>query len=98
MPNPAVPFMGIYQTELTHLEDGNPDYIEGKNGKKLINYAKRRLFSETIFNIQLYQQTPYNFVPIPFLQYVLREEIYIDNWDDNKKYSQSLILEPRNKK
>lgn len=95
---PTVPFIGIYLTELTFIEDGNSNFVEHKN-KKLINMFKRRLYSETLFNIQLCQQNVYTFTPLPYLNYVFSDEIFHqDTWDEKKMYDESLKLEPRDKK
>eukprot|EP01027_Heterolobosea_sp_BB2_P016312 GEZU01023229.1.p1 GENE.GEZU01023229.1~~GEZU01023229.1.p1 ORF type:complete len:673 (+),score=118.71 GEZU01023229.1:209-2020(+) len=53
---PCIPYIGMYLTSLTFLEDGNKDNLP--NG--LINFSKRRLLSAIIRDIQMYQQTPYN--------------------------------------
>jgi son of sevenless-like protein len=81
--NPAIPFIGMFQTELTFIEDGNKDFLENKEGKQLIHFSKRRLYSDTIMNIQLYQQTPYNLTPLPYLEYIFNHEIFMDNFDEN---------------
>jgi son of sevenless len=97
MPNPAVPFIGVYLTELTFIEDGNPNFITNSSNKKLINFYKRRLYSDTILNIQLYQQTPYHFQSVPYLEYILTYDLFKDlsSWDDKQMYKESLIIEPR---
>jgi son of sevenless len=38
---PCVPYVGVYLTDLTFLEDGNPDLIEG-----LISWSKRAKIAE----------------------------------------------------
>lgn len=100
MPNPAVPFIGMYLTELTFIEDGNRDNASHptKEGVELINFTKRRLYSETILNIQLYQQTPYNFTRLPYLQYILTDEIFQDLLTDKQLYTLSLKYEGRQKR
>ena len=51
---------GMYLTDLTFIEDGNPDEIN-----HLINFEKHRKVAEVIAEIQLYQQTAYNLTNIP---------------------------------
>ena len=51
---------GVYLADLTFIDDGNPDRIDG-----LINFSKRRLDYSVIANIQLYQQKPFRFRELP---------------------------------
>ena len=95
---PCVPFFGKYLTELVHLEQGNPDYIE--NNKQLINFSKRRRIAEITSEIQQYQNQPYCLQVYP----ELRE--FIVNLDplgemsekefDDYTFKKSLEIEPRN--
>lgn len=40
---PCVPFLGVYLTDLTFVEDGNPDIISSKRtNRNLINWTKRK--------------------------------------------------------
>jgi hypothetical protein len=43
---------GVYLTDLTFIEDGNPDYIN-----ELINFSKRSLIYTVIAKIQQFQVT-----------------------------------------
>jgi len=52
---PCIPYMGMYLSDLTFLNDGNPKYLE--NG--YINFDKCRRMSAVIREIIQYQQTPY---------------------------------------
>jgi hypothetical protein len=60
---PCVPYLGYYLTDLTFIEEGNPDLTVG-----LINIYKRQLVSEAILGMQQYQQIAYNFHPVPQIQ------------------------------
>ena len=51
---PCIPYLGVYLTDLTFIEDGNQD-LTGN----LINFVKRQMVSEVIAEIQQYQDTPY---------------------------------------
>jgi len=87
---PCIPYLGMYLTDLTFIEDGNPN-MHGK----LVNFFKRQLVSEVISNIQQYQQTPYNLEPVKFLQFWLMN---IKTLDKEKCYEMSLQILPRGNK
>jgi len=53
---PCVPFLGVYLTDLTFIEDGNPDRL--KTDERLINFGKRQKTAEVIKEIMIYQSTP----------------------------------------
>lgn len=60
---PCIPYLGMYLTDLTFIEEGNKDFLNN-----LINWNKRHLISETIRQIKQYQQTAYSFTPVAWLQ------------------------------
>ena len=53
---PVLPYLVIYLRDLTLIEEGNPDFIDGG----LINFAKRAKLAEIIEEIRMYQQRGYN--------------------------------------
>ena len=53
---PCIPYIGVYLLDLTYMEDGNPDNVDG-----LINFAKRKLIHRLIQDVQIYQDTVYTF-------------------------------------
>eukprot|EP01104_Vermistella_antarctica_P018091 TRINITY_DN6594_c0_g1_i1.p1 TRINITY_DN6594_c0_g1~~TRINITY_DN6594_c0_g1_i1.p1 ORF type:complete len:1512 (+),score=324.59 TRINITY_DN6594_c0_g1_i1:100-4536(+) len=63
---PCIPYLGVYLTDLTFIEDGMSDSL-GKN-KDLINFHKRRAVSQVIAEVQQYQQTPYYLEEVPILR------------------------------
>jgi hypothetical protein len=65
---PCIPYLGMYLTDLTFIEEGNKDFLNN-----LINWNKRHLISETIRQIRQYQLQAYVFTPVPWLQTNLRE-------------------------
>ncbi|KAF2070552.1 hypothetical protein CYY_008127 [Polysphondylium violaceum] len=90
---PLIPYVGIYLTDLTFIEDGNKDEVKG-----LINFKKRELIFSTIMEIQQYQQQPYNIKPKPNIIQFLFE---LPSIDDKKKFEdqlheQSHLIEPKN--
>ena len=52
---PCVPYIGTYLTDLTYIEDGNANNLEG-----VINFSKREMTSKVIKELMEYQQFPYN--------------------------------------
>jgi hypothetical protein len=85
---PCIPYVGVYLSDLTFIEEGNPDCLE--NG--YINFFKRRMIAEVIKEIQQYQQAPYNLQVVPVLQkYLTNHKIF----SDNDLFQRSLVSEPR---
>ena len=92
-PKPCIPYLGLFQSDLTFIYDGNPDRIE--NG--LINYGKMKKIAETIMNIQSYQNDQFAYVDNPEIQEKLLAQInLVDNLTDEEVYERSISLEPRN--
>ena len=54
----ALPYLGVYLTDLTFTEDGNKDFVSPKDRpkEKLINFKKRALVHNVVAELQLYQQ------------------------------------------
>jgi hypothetical protein len=84
---PCIPYLGLYLTDLTFIEEGNQDLLNG-----LINFFKRHQVSETIRTIKQYQTKPYALEPVQFIQDKLqRARIF----DEDTLYEMSEYLEPR---
>jgi len=65
---PCVPYLGVYLTDLTFIEEGNKNYLTVKSGRTdLINLEKMRMQALIIQDMMLYQQTPYNFEKVPVI-------------------------------
>ncbi|KAJ5079686.1 ras guanine nucleotide exchange factor i-related [Anaeramoeba ignava] len=84
---PCIPYLGIYLTDLTFIEDGSPDYLGN-----LINYSKRTQISKVILNIQQYQQKSYD---LQYVHQIAQLLIKLKKYDETELYSRSLEVEPR---
>jgi len=87
---PCIPYLGVFLTDLTFIEDGNKDYLS--DSKVLINFDKRRKISSVIREIQQYQQTPYCLESVPLIQDYLKNAEF---WGENETYEASLKLEAK---
>lgn len=47
----------MFLTKLMHAEEGNPDFLNDKEG--LINFSKRKFVTDIILDIQRFQDKPY---------------------------------------
>jgi len=81
---------GVYLTDLTFVEDGNPDIVNG-----LINFKKRQMIYNIIEKVQLYQQTSYKFPLVDNIANYLTELPFND---DQELYNLSLRREPKGAK
>lgn len=86
--SPAIPYLGMYLTDLTFIEDGNPDMLQGG----LINFAKRRRIAGVIREIQQYQNAPYHLEVVKPIFDWLKD---IEGLDDAQAYALSLAAEPK---
>lgn len=89
---PMIPFFGVYLSDLTFVEDGNPDYLQ--DNPTFINFAKRMKAAEIIREIMQYQVQHYVFQDVPAIQQLL-DQGFEKAPPIDVQYDQSLILEPR---
>ncbi|KAK9457029.1 ras guanine nucleotide exchange factor domain-containing protein [Dipodascopsis uninucleata] len=92
---PCVPFLGVYLTDLTFIEDGNTDMLL-KEGDEMINFSKRAKSAEVIREIQQYQVVPYALMPVHELQEIVKAELAAAPAIETL-YDMSLSIEPREK-
>ena len=85
----CIPYLGMYLTDLTFIEDGNPDKIGD-----LHNFSKRIFVSNVIQEIQQYQQAPYILTPVSSIQDFLLQ-IHENLIDKEECYQISLQILPR---
>lgn len=87
---PVIPYIGVYLSDLTFLEDGNKDTTANDQ----INFHKRIMISNVIKEIKTYQQMPYNIEEVESIQKFVNETITM-SLDDNQLYEYSVKCEPR---
>ena len=88
---PCIPFLGVYLTDLTFIEDGIASIIKSTD---LINFTKRTKTAEVIRDIQQYQNVPYTLNPVSDLQEWILDRMR-SAADVHEMYEQSLKIEPR---
>ena len=92
---PIIPYLGVYLTDLTFTEDGNPDYLRVQDGRTdIVNFEKMRRVAVLIKDICTYQQTPYNFEKVPMIFDFFAGELPFE--DDQPLFNRSRKLEPPN--
>lgn len=88
---PCVPFLGVYLTVLTFIQDGSKDIL--KDGG-LINFQKRQKTADVIQEITKFQGQPYNLTKIQTIRTFIEESLAnLDNAPDF--WQLSLEREPR---
>lgn len=83
--------IGVYLTDLTFIEDGNPDLIKGT---ALINIDKRIKVAAVIQEIQQYQTAQYCLQAVPLIDNFLTSKFKTGQSID-QLYDLSLQREPR---
>jgi hypothetical protein len=73
--NPCIPYLGLYMSDLTFLDNGNPNF----HGDGLINFSKCRLIYHQIRDLILRQDKPYNFEEVPALHDSLTRFHFLDS-------------------
>ena len=87
-PGPCVPYIGIYLTDLTFVEEGNPLHLQGG----LINYQKVDMIGRRISEFLQWQTIPYSFISFPPIQKMFVD--YSANLSPDDAHKRSLVLEP----
>lgn len=86
---PCVPYIGVYQTDLIFIDQGNPDTLADG---QLINFDKWRRTADVIRELVMYQE-PYNLVAVASIQNFL--STCNSELDDKTLFAHSLEIEPR---
>lgn len=92
---PCVPFVGVFLTALTHIQDGSKDSLPNN----LVNFRKRQKTSEVIQDLQRWQTQPHNFHPLPSVLVYLDDALgqFGDKDVSDVFWQLSLEREPREK-
>jgi len=85
---PCIPHLGIFLSDLTFTEDGNPDELLG-----MINFQKRCKLAERIRWIKQYQQEGYQLLSVPVIQDYFKNNLKIV--DAEKLWKMSRDVEPK---
>ncbi|CAK5284088.1 unnamed protein product [Mycena citricolor] len=95
---PAVPFLGLYLTDVTFCREGNPSHRTSpvNASKKLINFNKYHKLARIVQDMQRFQ-VPYHLRGIPEVQQYLTGafEMSKHHGDLQDLYRRSLLVEPR---
>eukprot|EP01124_Arcella_intermedia_P031671 TRINITY_DN7215_c0_g3_i1.p1 TRINITY_DN7215_c0_g3~~TRINITY_DN7215_c0_g3_i1.p1 ORF type:complete len:724 (+),score=135.44 TRINITY_DN7215_c0_g3_i1:79-2250(+) len=91
---PCLPYLGVFLTDLTFLEDGNPNILPLEGRNDIINFEKMRKVSVVIQRIVIYQQQPYNFTKVDMI-YNYFDSLASKTMTEAELYSLSLEVEPR---
>lgn len=86
--SPSIPYLGMYLTDLTFIEE-NGDLVG-----ELHNIFKRRMVAQVIINIQQYQQSTYNLEEVSVIKKYLNQLSTII-MDKEACYQRSLLILPR---
>jgi hypothetical protein len=85
--NPTIPYIGVYLSDLTFIDEGNGDMVNG-----MINFEKREMIHRVISDLQHYQHNRYKFPAVEPLCTFLSE---LPASSEKKLYDLSLQREPR---
>jgi len=98
---PCLPFMGLYLTDLTFVDEGNLDtrpVPDSPDGPALINFDKHIKTARIISDVQRFQ-IPYRLQEIPEIQSWIEAQLSrvkrTGSLDSMKLYRRSLAIEPR---
>ncbi|KAI8636717.1 ras guanine nucleotide exchange factor domain-containing protein [Parasitella parasitica] len=91
---PCLPFLGVYLTDMTFIDDGNADRRMSPGGKSLINFDKYIKVTRILNEIDQFQIS-YKLIEVEEIQRFLKTTLETVEQDDQVFYTKSLILEPK---
>jgi len=86
---PFIPYLGLYLSDLTFIEDGNPDTLPDG---AYVNFEKCSMVAKVIQDLCKFQLQPYNFTRLDIVQH------WMDMWQspsEKECFDLSLQREPR---
>ena len=94
---PCVPYIGVYLSDITFIEEGNTDLIEypdDASGLTLVHFEKFRLISRVIYDMRRYIDVGYELdCDEDFLYDIMA--MHIPDVSETVLYELSLLYEPR---
>lgn len=103
-PLPVIPYLGLYLSDLTFVEEGNPKFRRpsanaSEDQPKIINVDRCERTTRLVGELQRYQQVSYNLIPSKELQFWLRSEMAKSHAlvvrDQQGLWRRSCIVEPK---
>jgi son of sevenless-like protein len=89
---PYLPYIGVFLTDMTFVEDGNVTYFDDKN--LIVNFEKQALIYRLISEIQQVQSVKYSYPVNKSIQEWILESLNY-GLKDEEIYKLSLICESR---
>ncbi|ORZ02341.1 ras guanine nucleotide exchange factor domain-containing protein [Syncephalastrum racemosum] len=91
---PCLPFLGVYLTDMTFIDDGNSKQRTSPGGQQLINFDKYIKITRILNEIDQFQ-IAYKLQEVDEIQRYLLQCLETGEKDDQVFYTRSLHLEPR---
>lgn len=91
---PCLPFLGVYLTDMTFIDDGNADHRLSPGGKPLVNFDKYLKTTRILNEIDQFQ-IPYKLLEVGEIQKYIKTTLEAVEQDDQVFYSMSLKREPK---
>jgi hypothetical protein len=91
---PCLPFLGVYLTDMTFIDDGNSDHRTTPSGHALINFDKYVKTTRVLNEIDQFQ-IPYRLLEVEEIQRYLTRCLETVEKDEQVFYNRSVVLEPR---